>query len=237
MMAWTPASFQYSSPMQMSAAEWQVVTFTVGVAMLATLLILPPGLAVAWLLARRRFPGKPLIETLVALPLVMPPVATGLLLLKLLGRRGPVGQFLSRFDLDVVFTWRGVVVAMAVMSFPLLVRGARVAFEEVNPRLEQIARTLGASDARVFATITLPLAARGILGGTLLAFARALGEFGATILVAGNIPGKTQTLSLSIYNLVQLGRDAQAFRLLGISAVIAFAAVWASERFLRGRMR
>lgn len=223
--------------MQFGAAEWQVVTFTVGVATLATLLILPPGLGVAWLLARRRFPGKSLVETFVALPLVMPPVATGLLLLKLLGRRGPVGQFLSRFDLDVVFTWRGVVVAMAVMSFPLLVRGARVAFEEVNPRLEQIARTLGASDARVFATITLPLAARGILGGTLLAFARALGEFGATILVAGNIPGKTQTLSLSIYNLVQLGRDAQAFRLLGISAVIAFAAVWASERFLRGRMR
>lgn len=223
--------------MQMGAAEWQVVTFTVGVATLATLFILPPGLGVAWLLARRRFPGKSLVETFVALPLVMPPVATGLLLLKLLGRRGPVGQFLSRLDLDVVFTWRGVVVAMAVMSFPLLVRGARVAFEEVNPRLEQIARTLGASDARVFVTITLPLAARGILGGTLLAFARALGEFGATILVAGNIPGKTQTLSLSIYNLVQLGRDAQAFRLLGISAAIAFAAVWASERFLRGRMR
>jgi molybdate transport system permease protein len=223
--------------MQFGAAEWQVVTFTLGVATLATLLILPPGLGVAWLLARRRFPGKSLVETLVALPLVMPPVATGLLLLKLLGRRGPLGQFLSRFDLDVVFTWRGVVVAMAVMSFPLLVRGARVAFEEVNPRLEQIARTLGASDARVFASITLPLAARGILGGTLLAFARALGEFGATILVAGNIPGKTQTLSLSIYNLVQLGRDAQAFRLLGISAAIAFAAVWASERFLRGRMR
>lgn len=223
--------------MQSGAAEWQVVTFTVGVATLATLFILPPGLGVAWLLARRRFPGKSLVETLVALPLVMPPVATGLLLLKLLGRRGPVGQLLSRLDLDVVFTWRGVVVAMAVMSFPLLVRGARVAFEEVNPRLEQIARTLGASDARVFVTITLPLAARGILGGTLLAFARALGEFGATILVAGNIPGKTQTLSLSIYNLVQLGRDAQAFRLLGISAAIAFAAVWASERFLRGRMR
>jgi molybdate transport system permease protein len=223
--------------MQIGAAEWQVVTFTVGVAALATVLILPPGLGVAWLLARRQFPGKSLIETLVALPLVMPPVATGLLLLKLLGRRGPLGRFLGRLDLDVIFTWRGVVVAMAVMSFPLLVRGARVAFEEVNPRLEQIARTLGASDTRVFLTITLPLAARGVLGGALLAFARALGEFGATILVAGNIPGKTQTLSLSIYNLVQLGRDAEAFRLLGISAVIAFAAVWASERFLRGRAR
>src|SRR5215213_2171368 len=207
--------------MQFGATEWQVVTFTVGVATLATLLILPPGLGVAWLLARRRFPGKSLVETVVALPLVMPPVATGLLLLKLLGRRGPLGRLLGRVDLDVVFTWRGVVVAMAVMSFPLLVRGARVAFEEVNPRLEQIARTLGASDARVFLTITLPLAARGVLGGALLAFARALGEFGATILVAGNIPGKTQTLSLSIYNLVQLGRDAEAFRLLGVAVVVA----------------
>ena len=219
--------------METAAAEWQVVAFTVGVAALATALIIPPGLGIAWVLARRRFPGKPLVETLITLPLVMPPVATGLLLLKLLGRRGPVGRFLHELNLDVIFTWRGVVVAMAVMSFPLLVRGARVAFEEVDPRLEQIARTLGASDARVFLTITLPLAARGILGGTLLAFARAMGEFGATILVAGNIPGKTQTMALSIYNLVQLGRDAQAFRLLGISAAVAFVAVWASERFLR----
>ncbi len=217
----------------MSGAEWQIVGFTVGVAALATLLILPPGLAVAWLLARRRWRGKSLVETLVALPLVMPPVATGLILLKLLGRRGPIGAFLHRLDLDVVFTWRGVVAAMAVMSFPLLVRGARVAFEEVNPRLEQIARTLGASDGRVFFTITLPLALRGILGGTLLAFARALGEFGATILVAGNIPGKTSTLSLAIYNFVQLGKDADAFRLLAVSVAVAFAAVWASEWFLR----
>lgn len=217
----------------MSAVEWQVVGFTVGVAALATLLILPLGLAVAWLLARRRWPGKSLVETLVALPLVMPPVATGLILLKLLGRRGPIGAFLHRLDLDIVFTWRGVVAAMAVMSFPLLVRGARVAFEEVNPRLEQIARTLGASDRRVFFTITLPLAFRGILGGTLLAFARALGEFGATILVAGNIPGRTSTLSLAIYNFVQLGKDADAFRLLAVSVAVAFAAVWASEWFLR----
>lgn len=217
----------------MSAAEWQIVGFTVGVAAFATLLILPPGLAVAWLLARRSWRGKALVETLVALPLVMPPVATGLILLKLLGRRGPIGAFLHRLDLDVVFTWRGVVAAMAVMSFPLLVRGARVAFEEVNPRLEQIARTLGASDARVFVTITLPLAFRGILGGTLLAFARALGEFGATILVAGNIPGRTSTLSLAIYNFVQLGKDADAFRLLAVAVAVAFVAVWASEQLLR----
>lgn len=218
----------------MTSTELQIVGLTLRTATLATLLIVPPGLAVAWLLARKSWPGKPLIETLVALPLVMPPVATGLILLHLLGRRGPAGGWLHRtFDTDIVFTWRAVVAAMMVMSFPLLVRAARVAFEEVDPRLEQIARTLGARDRRVLVTITLPLAARGIVSGMLLAFARAVGEFGATILVAGNIPGRTTTLSLAIYNLVQLGRDGQAFRLLAISVVIAFAAVWFAEAFLR----
>lgn len=210
-----------------------VLLLTLRTAFLATLLIVPPGLAVAWLLARRRWRGKSLLETLVALPLVMPPVATGLILLKLLGRRGPVGGWLHRtFDFDVVFTWRAVVIEMMVMSFPLLVRTARVAFEEVNPRLEQIARTLGANERRVFLTITLPLAARGIVAGMLLAFARAIGEFGATILVAGNIPGRTTTLSVAIYDRVQLGRDDEAFQLLGIAVVIAFLAVWTAEAFL-----
>ena len=216
----------------MSSDEWQILGLTLRTAALATLLIVPPGLAVAWLLARRRWLGKSLVETLVALPLVMPPVATGLILLELLGRRGPIGKWLP---FDIVFTSRAVVAAMMVMSFPLLVRAARVAFEEVDPRLEQIARTLGAAEGRVFATITLPLAARGILSGLLLAFARAIGEFGATILVAGNIPGRTQTLSLAIYNFVQLGRDGEAFRLLGMAVVIAFAAVWVTEAFLRRR--
>ncbi len=218
----------------MSAAEWEILALTLRTAALSTLLIVPPGLAIAWLLARFRWRGKSLVETLVALPLVMPPVATGLILLHLLGRRGAIGGWLHRaLELDVVFTWRAVVAAMMVMSFPLLVRAARVAFEEVNPRYEQIARTLGASDARVFATITLPLAARGIVSGMLLAFARAIGEFGATILVAGNIPGRTTTLSVAIYNFVQLGRDADAFRLLAFSVVLAFAAVWTAEAFLR----
>ncbi|HEX2061773.1 MAG TPA: ABC transporter permease subunit, partial [Thermoanaerobaculia bacterium] len=150
----------------MSAEELQVLSLTLRTAALSTLLIVPPALAIAWLLARHRWRGKSLVETFVALPLVMPPVATGLILLKLLGRRGAIGGWLHRtFDLDIVFTWRAVVIAMMVMSFPLLVRAARVAFEEVNPRLEQIARTLGASDARVFLTITLPLAARGIVSG------------------------------------------------------------------------
>jgi molybdate transport system permease protein len=218
----------------MSGEEIQILALTLRTAALSTLLILPPALGIAWLLARFRWRGKSIVETLVALPLVMPPVATGLILLQLLGRRGPIGGWLHRtFGLDVVFTWRAIVAAMMVMSFPLLVRAARVAFEEVNPRLEQMARTLGAGDARVFLTITLPLAMRGIISGMLLAFARAIGEFGATILVAGNIPGRTSTLSLAIYNLVQLGRDGEAFRLLGIAVAIAFIAVWTAEAFLR----
>jgi molybdate transport system permease protein len=217
----------------MTAADWQIVVFTVRMAGLATLLILPPGLLVAWGLARFQWPGKSLVETLIALPLVMPPVATGLILLQAVGRRGFIGRHLHDMGFEVVFTWRAVVLAMAVMSFPLLVRAARVAFEGVPARLEQIARTLGAGERRVFFTVTLPLASRGILGGTLLAFARALGEFGATILVAGNIPGRTTTLSLGIYQLVQLGRDEEAYRLMAFTVVIAFAAVWWSEWFLR----
>ena len=169
------------------------------------------------------------------MPLVVPPVATGLILLKLLGRRGIIGHWLeTNLGIEIVFTWKAVVIATAVMSFPLLVRTARVAFESVNPRVEQVARTLGAGPWRVFWTITLPLARRGVIAGAVLAFARALGEFGATIMVAGFIPGKTETLSLSIYHLVQLGRDGQALALLGLSVTLAFGAVWVSERLQRG---
>ena len=220
----------------MSGEEWQIVMFTVWVAGLSTLVILPFGLAVAWWLARYDWPGKSLVETLISLPLVMPPVAVGLILLRALGRRGVIGgYFYEHFGNDIAFTWRAVLIALAVMSFPLFVRSARIAFEEVNPRLEQIARTLGAGNWRVFFAVTLPLAKRGIVGGMLLAFARALGEFGATIMVAGNIPGKTSTISLSIFQYVQLGEDGRAFRLLGVSTVLAFAAVWTSEWFLRRR--
>jgi molybdate transport system permease protein len=218
----------------MTAEEWQIVWFTAWVSALSTVTILPFGLALAWALARRDWPGKSIVETFVTLPLVLPPVATGLILLKLFGRRGAIGGFLhDQLHLDVIFTWRAVLLALSVMSMPLLVRAARVAFEEVNPRLEQIARTLGAGGRRVFFTITLPLAARGVIGGMLLAFARALGEFGATIMVAGNIPGKTSTLSLAIFENVQLGDDPRAFRLLGVSVILAFTAVWCSEFFLR----
>jgi molybdate transport system permease protein len=220
----------------MTLEEWKIVWFTAWVSALSTLMILPFGLGVAWLLARRQWRGKSLVETLISLPLVMPPVATGLILLKLFGRRGPVGSFLhDTLNLDIIFTWKGVMVSLGVMSFPLLVRSARVAFEEVNPRLEQIAGTLGASAARVFCTITLPLAIRGIMSGMLMAFARALGEFGATIMVAGNITGETSTLSLAIFQSVQLGEDAQAFRLLGVSVVLAFLAVWTGEWLLQRR--
>jgi molybdate transport system permease protein len=215
---------------------WQIVEFSVRMAAVSTLLILPPGIALAWLLAKKSWPGKSIVETLVALPLVIPPVATGLILLKIFGRRGPVGGYLyDTFGIEIVFTWRAVVIAMMVMSFPLLVRAARIAFGEVSARLEDVARTLGAGESRVFFTITLPLALRGVIGGTVLAFARALGEFGATILVAGNIPGRTSTLSLSIYNFVQLGKDADAFRLLLVAVVIAFGAVWLAEVALQRR--
>ncbi|MEI7732912.1 MAG: molybdate ABC transporter permease subunit [Verrucomicrobiota bacterium] len=205
-------------------------------AVVSTLWVLPFGLALAWALARRQWRGKALVETLVSLPLVMPPVVTGLVLLKLFGRRGPVGHWLQDwFGMEVVFTWKAVVLALAVMSLPLFVRAARSAIEEVNPLFEQLARTLGAGEWRVFFTITLPLARRGVLAGTLLAFARALGEFGATIMVAGNIPGQTTTLSVAIYQHVQLGEDGHAWTLAAVAAGLAFIAVWASERLLRRR--
>ncbi len=212
--------------------HWQTIWFTIEVSLLSTLIILPFGVGLAWWLARSSWRGKSLVETVIALPLVMPPVATGLILLKLFGKYGPLRHLLERFNLEIVFNWKGVVAALSVMSFPLLVRNARVAFEEVNPRLEQVARTLGAGRIRTFSIITLPLAARGIIAGMVLAFARALGEFGATILVAGNIPGRTSTLSLSIFQLIQLGQDAEAFRLLNISILLAFIAVWISEWFM-----
>ena len=220
--------------MGFTPTEWQITRFTLAACALSTLSILPIGLALAWPLARHRWPGKLFVETLVTLPLVLPPVATGLLLLKFFSRRSVVGHFLyERLNVDVVFTWRAVVVAAAVMSFPLLVRSARVGFQGVNQRLEQIARTLGASNARVFFTITLPLAARGIIAGIVLAFARAVGEFGATIVVAGNIPGRTTTLSLEIFSAVQLGHDTTAYRLLLLCVIIAFIAVWSSEILMK----
>jgi molybdate transport system permease protein len=217
----------------LSFETWQITLFSLAVGLASTLVILPFGIVVAWLFARKEWPLKSVLETIVLLPLVMPPVSTGLILLKIFGRRSPVGQWLYERGVEIVFNWKGVLIAMAVMSFPLLVRSVRTSFAEVNPRLEQIAATLGASALRIFFVITIPLALRGIIAGALLAFSRALGEFGATILLAGNIPGKTQTLSLAIFNFVQLGKDREAYILLGITVFLAFASVWGSEWLLR----
>jgi molybdate transport system permease protein len=217
----------------LSYETWQITLFSLGVGLASTLLILPFGIALAWLFARKEWLLKSVIETMVLLPLVMPPVSTGLILLKIFGRRSPLGQWLYERGIEVVFNWKGVLIAMSVMSFPLLVRSVRTSFAEVNPRLEQIAATLGASPLRIFFVVTIPLAYKGIVAGALLAFSRALGEFGATILLAGNIPGQTQTLSLAIYNFVQLGKDPEAYTLLGITVALAFLFVWSSEWLLR----
>lgn len=220
----------------MSREDWQLMEFTAGMAVLSTVLLLPFGLAIAWWLARVQLRGKIVAETLITLPLVLPPVVTGLVLLKLFGRRGAVGQWLHEsLGVDIVFTWRAVVIALAVMSLPLFVWAARTALEEVNPSFEQMGRTLGAGEWRIFFTITLPLAKRGVLAGTMLAFARALGEFGATIMVAGNIPGETTTLSVAIYQFVQLGQDSHAWLLASVSGILAFAAVLVSACLLRQR--
>ena len=217
----------------MSREIAEIAIFTTMAAGAATLLMLAPGVALAWLLARRSFPGKALIETLVSLPLVVPPVATGLILLWIFGRRGPIGAPLEALGVEIVFTPRAVVIAMAVMGLPLLVRTARAGFEQVTRRYEQIAETLGAGPWRVFRTVTLPLASRNILAGSLLGFSRALGEFGATIVVAGSIPGRTRTLAVGIYSYTETGQDRQAAILLIVSVTIAFAAGLVSNRLAR----
>lgn len=207
--------------------------FTLKVAALSTLLIFPLGLGTAFALARYRGPGKGVLETLLSLPLILPPTAVGLLLLELLARRAPLGAWLAARGMDVVFTWKAVLVATAVMSFPLLVRSARTAFEEVDPRLVDIARTLGCGHVAAFFRVTLPLAWRGVLAGTVLAFSRALGEFGATVMLAGNIPGKTRTLALAIFHDNQIGRDDRALVLAGVTVALAFAALWLTEWITR----
>lgn len=221
--------------MILSFETWEITLFSISVGLASALLILPFGIALAWLFARKKWPLKSVVETIVLLPLVMPPVSTGLILLKIFGRRSPLGQWLYDRGIEIVFNWKGVLIAMSVMSFPLLVRSVRTSFVEVNPRLEQIAATLGASPLKIFFVVTVPLAYKGIVAGALLAFSRALGEFGATILLAGNIPGKTQTLSLAIYNYVQLGKDSEAYTMLGITVGLAFLFVWCSEWLLRTR--
>ena len=223
--------------MTATVSDLSVLLLTLRIALLSTATILPLGVAAAWFLSRGRGAANQTVETLLALPLVLPPTAVGLLLLGLLRRSGPLGRLLDRAGIEVLFTWKAVALATAVMSFPLLVRPARAAFETVDPRLLSIARSLGKSPAAVFREVALPLSWRGILAGTLLAFSRALGEFGATILVAGNIPGRTQTMALAIFHRTQLGEDAAAFRLVGVVVAIAFLTVWLTELLQRRRGR
>ena len=194
-------------------------------------------MAVAFALARYRGPGKSAIETLLSLPLVLPPTAVGIVLLELLARRSSLGSALAALGIEIVFTWKAVLLATMVMAFPLLVRSARTAFEEVDPRLVGIARTLGCGPSAAFFRVILPLAWRGVLAGAVLAFARALGEFGATVMVAGNIPGRTRTLALAIFNDNQIGRDDRALFLAGVTSVLAFAALWIAEWVTRRRTR
>jgi molybdate transport system permease protein len=201
--------------------------------------IVPLGLALAWTVARwhGRSSAKVAIEAILAMPLVLPPTAVGIVLLMLLGKDGVAGRWLEALGVELVFTWRAAALASAVMAFPLFVRSARTAFEEIDPRLLGVARTLGDGPLGVFRRVALPLAWRGIMAGALLSFCRALGEFGATILIAGNIPGKTQTLALAIFQRAQSGRDADALRLVGLTSFLALAAVCASELLSRRRSR
>lgn len=219
----------------MSAETWAIAQFTVVMALLATALTLPLAIAAGWVLARATFPGKALLETVVSLPLVLPPVATGLLLLWLFGRRSPLGRALDAVGIEVVFTWKAVVIAMMVVSFPLVARSARSGIEQVDRRYEDLAATLGAGRFRILRTITLPLASRGIVAGAILGFSRALGEFGATIMVAGAIPGRTQTLAVGIYTFVETGREEAAWGLLLLSALLAFGAIYLSNRLVEVR--
>ena len=221
----------------MTSEDLSILGLTLRVAAIATLAILPLGLGAGWMLARWRGRGRTLVETALSLPLVLPPTAVGLLLLGLLRRSGPLGRWLDRSGVEILFTWKAVVLATAIMSFPLLVRPVRAAFEEIDPRLLGLARSLGRRPARVFATVALPLAWRGIATGVVLAFSRALGEFGATILVAGSIPGRTQTLALAIFHRTQIGQDGAAMRLVLLTVVLAFVAVWTSEILSRRRER
>ena len=215
----------------LSADEWEAIRLSLKVASVATLASLVPGIAVAFLLARSSFPGKFLLNALVHLPLVLPPVVTGYMLLLSFGRRAPMGQVLDACcGLVLSFRWTGAALAAAVMAFPLLVRAVRLSFESVDARLESAAGTLGAAPAWVVATGTLPLSAPGIVAGALLCFAKALGEFGATITFVSNIPGETRTLASAIYTYTQVpGGDAAALRLTLVAVVIAVGALAASE--------
>ena len=214
----------------LSPEEWQAVALSLRVAFWAVLASLPLGVLTAYALARWRFPGRQLLNGLVHLPLILPPVATGYLLLLAFGTRGPLGSLLQDVGIVFAFRWTGAALAAAVMAFPLMVRAIRLSIEAVDPRLEQASATLGASGPWVFATVTLPLVLPGILAGAILAFAKAMGEFGATITFVSNIPGQTQTLPTAIYAFLQVpGGEASALRLVAIAVAVSMAALLLSE--------
>ncbi|MBS0969566.1 molybdate ABC transporter permease subunit [Chimaeribacter arupi] len=225
--------------MIISAYEWQAVLLSLQVAGVAVLCSLPFGILMAWVLVRCRFPGKALLDSLIHLPLVLPPVVIGYLLLIGLGRRGLIGGWLyDTFGISFSFSWRGAALASAVVAFPLMVRAIRLALEAIDLRLEQAARTLGASPWRVFFTLTLPLSLPGIIVGAVLAFARSLGEFGATITFVSNIPGETRTLPLAMYTLIETpGAEAAAARLCVIAIVLSLGALLLSEWLARWSQR
>jgi len=218
-----------------SSTALEAVWSTLAWAALATALVMVPGTLVAYLLARRDFRGKQAVSTLFSLPLVLPPTAVGYLLLRLFASDGPLGRGSLGLDLRVILTWKAVVIACAVMATPLVVRTARVSFEGVDPRYEAMARTLGHGRAGTFFRFTLPLAARGLAAAMILGFTRAVGEFGATIVLAGNIPGRTQTLASAIFSAQQAGREDEANVLLVIALAVGFAAVYATEHLSRAR--
>lgn len=220
----------------MSEALFFPVLLSFQVALTSTILVIPLAIGIAWVLAKSGVPGKSALDALVNLPLVLPPVVTGFLLLLLLGSEGPLGGFLeSRLGIRIVFTWWAAVAASTIVSLPLAVRAIVTAMQALDADLEWTARTLGASEWRVFFEVTLPLSARGVIAGAVLAFARSLGEFGATIVVASSIPGKTETIPLAIFRAITVGDDPRAIALAGVAAVIAFVALWISHRMTLGR--
>ena len=215
-------------------AEWQAVALSLQVSLWATLASLPFGILTAYALARWSFPGKQLLNGIVLLPLIMPPVVTGYLLLLALGPQGPIGGFLADWGIVLAFRWTGAAVAAAVMAFPLMVRAIRLSIEAVDPKLEQASATLGASPPWVFLTVTLPMALPGIIAGTILAFAKAMGEFGATITFVSNIPGQTRTIPSAIYAFLQVpGGEGAAMKLVSVSVIVAMGALLVSELLAR----
>lgn len=215
---------------------WVALRLSLKVACWATLIALIFGAAFGYLLARKRFIGRELLDALLTLPMVMPPTVLGYYLLVIIGRNGIVGAWLQQhFGINLIFTWQAAVIAAAVVAFPLVLKGARAAFESIDMQLEQAARVLGLSAMAVFLRVTLPLAWRGVLGGALLAFARSMGEFGATLMVAGSIPGKTQTLSIAVYEAVQAGQDDHANLLVIITSLVCIAVLVAANKLTPNR--